>query len=106
MAGFEDVFFGETTELGVLVTERDNEDFTITSAALSVATMADAVFRSALACTVDGRRTYYLETFSAANGYAEDTEYQAQIDVTISCGGQTWVRCYFGTFRVKASLTS
>lgn len=100
MAGWENPIYGETTDLGIIVTEADNQEFTITSATFSAYDADGNAVRTEVPCVVDGRRAYVLETFGSSNGYAPDACYQAQFEVVITIGSQTWVRRFVKPFRV------
>ena len=94
--------FGETTEIGATFTERDGTAFTITAATVTiVASSGGTALRDDVAATVSGGTVYYIETFSAANGYEEDVEYTATFKATISLGGTTYVEKHEDIFTVE-----
>lgn len=86
-ANFPRVIFGEKTDLCVQATERDGTAFTISAATVTIKnTSTGTATRTAVSCTLDNTnlRASYLETFSAANGYAEDTTYTVTFKLTMS----------------------
>lgn len=96
--------FGETTALRVSMADVDGQSFTVSSGTLTVKNEAGTSLRSAVACTVDNdstpARVYYIETFSAANGYAENAKYTATFKIVTS---DAYTEKFEGTFLVKAA---
>jgi hypothetical protein len=99
---FSPVVFGETTEVRCAVQERKNATFTISSASICMTNAAGSTVRSASA-TVDSAEAFYLETFSSANGYAENTKYDVTFKLYLSAGGLNYVEKGVGTLIVQSS---
>ena len=51
-----------------------------------------------------GERAYYLESFTAANGYAGGAEYTALLEISIVRGGATFVLRHEDTFMVLPAI--
>lgn len=103
MAKFPNPIFGEVTQIGVEITERDAASFTITSATVTIKNYSSGTaVRTATACSVDNtlKRVYLLETFNAATGYTEGSSYKATFKVVMSDGS---TEKYEGTFTVLAA---
>jgi hypothetical protein len=104
MRTFTNPRFGETTALRVKITESDGTSFTLSSATVTIKSAAGAVIRNAVAATVDNvsdpKRCYYLETFSAGNGYAESTVYTATFSLVTSDG---YTEKFEGTFLLESA---
>jgi hypothetical protein len=97
------VKFGETSEIGATFTERDEAAFTIAGATVTIIPSAGgSPLRDGVTAEVDGSSVYYIDSFTAANGYAEDTEYIATFKATIVLGGTTYVEKHEDTFVVEA----
>lgn len=97
-------YFGERsdTKLRLRVTDRYGT-LDIDSATVAITRVdTGAVVRSATSCIVDSPYVYYVESFTAANGYAEGLNYCATFRITMNNGAQipaTEVR-----FRVLPSM--
>lgn len=94
------ITFGSKARIGCGTTEHDAQTFTVSSVTVTIKSAAGTVLRNAVTAssatppTGSGRSgydVYYVETFTAANGYAEGTDYIATFTLTLSCGGTTFV---------------
>ena len=108
IAKFTDSYwFGQKDRLGCTFKDADGSTFTISSATITVVKASDStVIRNAVSCTVSTANCYYIEQFSAANGYAADTRYYASIVAQITAGSEAYIGKFEGEFTVVGSITT
>lgn len=103
------ITFGSRCRLGANTTEHDGQTFTVSSVTVTIKSLSGTVLRNAVTASSatppagsgrTGFDVYYVETFTAANGYAEDTDYIATFTLTLSCGGTTFVEYPEVAFRL------
>ena len=86
--------FGETEDIRATVAERDDEACVLASATVSIASEEGTELRTDVVCSVDDtvnpKELWYHETFSAANGYAEDGIYTATFKAVIAWTGTSY----------------
>lgn len=96
------VRLGEKTELGITVSNRDGDAFTISAAVVTIS-RGSTKLRNAVAAGVSGAEVTYVETFSTANGYASDTLYTVTWRCTIVSGGVTYTEKAIYELMVRAA---
>lgn len=91
---------GQKMEIGFSVKERTGESFTITAATITITDAADNVLRDAVDCVIDGKRVYYIETFSTDNGYAINSTYDVTINASITMSSSSYTEIFQDTVYV------
>jgi hypothetical protein len=99
-------YFGEVEDIRATITERDGVTCTLNSGTVSIKTAAGVAIRDDVACSVDDttspKSIWFHETFSTANGYAEDTDYVATFKASVTRGATSYTPKPVVPFRVLA----